>query len=496
MSTSEDDGAVLVEHSDVPDLVNESATTTKTHGDEKKTTNVPEEKEETSDEPQALNVVSIGSEADSYAFTFNQAKLDQILNRIPAGVKVSVVSVVGAFRTGKSFLLSWFLRYLHHLQQTEIPTEEDSKPWYRAFDSVGQEGFHWKAGTERDTTGIWIWSHPHIIERKDGSKVAVLLVDTQGLFDHETTMSLTASIFGFSTLLTSYQIYNVDKRIQEDNLQHLALFAEYAKTAVASDVNKKDESDEALKPFQRMEFLVRDWQHFGDDEDDEDADGNYNYLAMEKSMEKYLQTVIAERSAKDLKDTREQIVSCFEEISCYGLCHPGFAVTKKKYKGDVSEIEDLFLHMLDRYCSRVFANAQPKKIHGHELNAAEFGAYVAAYAQLFQSGAKFPEAATLLEATATTNNTNAIQLALNIYQEEMDRVAGPNCTDYLSSEEFDKESIRLRGKSLEAFSSVANFGSKSSIAESRRNLMSKLDEKVAVYSSLNESRDPLRGMET
>lgn len=30
-----------------------------------------------------------------------------------------------------------------------------------------------------------------------------------------------------------YQIYNVDKRIQEDNLQHLALFSEYGRMALA-----------------------------------------------------------------------------------------------------------------------------------------------------------------------------------------------------------------------------------------------------------------------
>eukprot|EP01047_Picozoa_sp_COSAG01_P084039 COSAG01_NODE_17868_length_1118_cov_0.806673_1_plen_69_part_00 len=36
-----------------------------------------------------------------------------------------------------------------------------------------------------------------------------------------------SSIFGLSTLISSHQIYNVQNRIQEDNLQHLALFTEY-----------------------------------------------------------------------------------------------------------------------------------------------------------------------------------------------------------------------------------------------------------------------------
>ena len=78
-----------------------------------------------------------------------------------------------------------------------------------------------------------MWSQPFLFEEA-GERVALLLMDTQGMFDNETSMTLTAQIFGLSTLVSSFQIYNVDKRIQEDNLQHLALFSEYGRMA-ASD---------------------------------------------------------------------------------------------------------------------------------------------------------------------------------------------------------------------------------------------------------------------
>ena len=124
-----------------------------------------------------------------------------------------------AFRTGKSFLLSWFLRYLesqcvHRGDGSATSSEGDAKrkAWYERVQTLNQhEGsFDWRGGKERNTTGMWMWSEPYFLPRSSkGDELAVLLVDTQGMFDHETTVGLTAAIFGLSTLLSSYQIYNV-----------------------------------------------------------------------------------------------------------------------------------------------------------------------------------------------------------------------------------------------------------------------------------------------
>lgn len=44
-------------------------------------------------------------------------------------------------------------------------------------------------------------------------EIAILVMDTQGMFDNETSMSLTARIFGLSTLISSYQVIDCGLRI-------------------------------------------------------------------------------------------------------------------------------------------------------------------------------------------------------------------------------------------------------------------------------------------
>ena len=316
-------------------------------------------------------------------------------------------------------------------------------------------------------------SHPHILKKQN---LAVLLVDTQGMFDNETTMSLTASIFGLSTLLSSYQIYNVDKMIQEDNLQHLALFSEYARAAMANKQEKEGD-----KPFQHIEFLVRDWQHFEEEED---------FDEMVKEMEGVLEKVMQSRDANDLQETRDQIKLCFQDISCYGLPHPGFAVTKRSYKGEVDKIEAHFLELLGRYCPRVFDNLAAKVIHGRELTGKELTVYIEKYAEMFASGASFPEASTMLEATASANNTNAANAAIKNYEEHMEKIAGHNCSNYVEEEKLKEDHMHHRREALEVFEFIANFGSKKSIEKSKENLKVKIEDSFEKYRTMNKGRKP------
>lgn len=101
-------------------------------------------------------------------------------------------------------------------------------------------GFTWRGGCERETTGIQIWSEVFVVDKPDGSKVgapplvsrfpsrlrflasaadettkcisvsfpqvAVLLVDTQGAFDSQSTIKDCATVFALSTMTSSVQV--------------------------------------------------------------------------------------------------------------------------------------------------------------------------------------------------------------------------------------------------------------------------------------------------
>lgn len=567
--------------------------------------------------------------------------------QVPADVKVSIISIVGAFRTGKSFLLDLFLRYLRYHEkyaddaEHDKPEDADGKAaWLFSNDSLegnanlnapdfhaindaddsSRTGFKWRPGRERQTTGIWLWSRPFMLPLpggKPGEKIAVLLMDTQGMFDNRTGQMLTASIFGLSTLLSSYCVYNVKGLIGEDNLQHLALFTEYARIVAqaqrdAEDAANADDDgagssssspepdggagsegssggggaaaahrrnasnasagsgrplksarsvrsldreslmarmdtpvgsavgagagsggksffDDVPPPFQRLEFLVRDASLESEIRD---------VAALDKEMKGYLETVFNQVHLDDLKTIRQQIVTCFEEISCYMLPNPGMVVAEGKYddnrpyEGAIMDIRDKFRVMLQRYTGVVFhQHLLPKKINGRDITGRELGPLIRAYCDLFkevgivgcrraslevdgdvvpalysvtthharvvlclpnrssQGKGKFPEAGVLLQVTANINNRNAMERAKEVYLKSMDGVAGPG-KPYLKEDELRSTERRMADRALATFDALANFGP----AKDRRRARSELKEEMAAlaerYVAENADREP------
>ncbi|KAL1446033.1 hypothetical protein MTO96_028940, partial [Rhipicephalus appendiculatus] len=69
------------------------------------------------------------------------------------------------------------------------------------------------------------------VSTSEDQEVAVLFMDTQGLFDNNSTTAENAAIFALSVMTSSVQIYNISQNIQEDHLQHLEFFTQYGQLA-------------------------------------------------------------------------------------------------------------------------------------------------------------------------------------------------------------------------------------------------------------------------
>ncbi|PAV64706.1 hypothetical protein WR25_26899 isoform A [Diploscapter pachys] len=338
-------------------------------------------------------------EGSKNIYKLNQKELEKTLGRADiVGKKIALISIAGAYRKGKSFMLNLFVTYLEHLHKG------GKGEWFDETTTLDK--FNWRGGTKRDTNGIFIWSVPYILEDQNGEEVAIFLMDTQGTFDHQSTVQDCATIFALSTLLSSVQIYNISTQIQEDDLNNLRLFTEYAQLT-------KDENRQHA-PFQKLLFLVRDWTN--SDEYEYGYEGGKEYL-----KEEVLKTTPEQK--KELKTLRESIKSSFESLKAFLMPHPGLRIARNNSEKVLGKIEEEFSEQLDILVPSLFKgdSLKAKKIDGKEITCREMVGLFEELMKIFNSD-DLPEPKTILEATADAVNLAAEQRAREAYDKYMKEV--------------------------------------------------------------------------
>ena len=116
------------------------------------------------------------------------------------------------------------------------------------------KGFSWRSGFNRDTTGIVIWNDIFLhSDKKNDEKIAIIMVDSQGIFDDESSPIDSYKIFALGTLISSIQVLNLSNFIHEDQLQYLQFATEFARYKFT------DNQQDSGKCFQNLTFLIRDW---------------------------------------------------------------------------------------------------------------------------------------------------------------------------------------------------------------------------------------------
>jgi len=418
---------------------------------------------------QPVQIVEISDE--DHSFKLNEEALIKILsNEKVKDLPVCVVSVAGAFRRGKSFLLDFFLRYLSRDEDNWMGDDSD--------DNTPLEGFHWRGGSERDTTGILIWSEVFTAHTRKGKQVAIVLMDTQGAFDCNSTVRDCATIFALSAMISSVLVYNLSQNIQEDDLQHLQLFTEYGRLAM---------EDTGDTPFQRLQFLVRDWS----------CPYEYEYGAEggRKILDKRLQ--VSDRQHVELQNLRKHIDACFDKIEAFLLPHPGLRVaTDPNFDGKLKDIEKEFIKQLKDFIPMLLSpeNALPRKISGAEVKCKDLSRYMRAYVDIFK-GDEMPEPKSMLEATSEANNLASLSEAKDLYTNMMEGVCGGD-KPFINEHILEIEHLRIRDAALETFDSRRKMGGEEFSAKYRDKLEGEMNEAFENYKSHNESKNLFRAANT
>uniref|UniRef100_A0A672N1X2 Atlastin-2-like n=3 Tax=Sinocyclocheilus grahami TaxID=75366 RepID=A0A672N1X2_SINGR len=399
---------------------------------------------------------------DDHKFELDAAALEKILMQEHVkDLNVVVVSVAGAFRKGKSFLLDFMLRYMHN---------QSSESWMGGDDEP-LTGFSWRGGCERETTGIQAWSEVFVVEKEDGTKVAVLLVDTQGAFDSQSTIKDCATVFALSTMTSSVQVYNLSQNIQEDDLQHLQLFTEYGRLAMEEIYEK---------PFQKLLFLIRDWCY--------PYEHGYGLKGGSCFLDRRLQ--VKQNQHEELQNVRKHIHSCFSSIGCFLLPHPGLKVaTNPHFDGRLRDIDDEFKKELQNLVPLLLApeNLVEKEIGGAKVTCRDLLEYFKAYIKIYQ-GEELPHPKSMLQATAEANNLTAVAGAKDTYNRTMEQVCGGD-KPYIAPVDLQRYHEEFKKTSVQQFSAVKKMGGVEFSQRYQQQLETELDEVYTNFVKHNESKN-------
>lgn len=432
---------------------------------------------------EAVSVVEI---TDKNALYVNEKALKDIL--LVDDIKdlpVVVISIAGAYRTGKSFMLNFLLRYLRSGCKADWLGEHD----------VAMDGFPWSRGSQRSTEGILLWNEVFRVNTPTGQEVAVLLMDTQGCFDSKSTRTETVAFFAISTLLSSVVVYNVAKNIQEDHIDWLWLFTNYAQLA-------KKHGDG--KPFQKLLFLVRDWNF--------PFDAEYGAEGGKKLLKKRLSH--SETQSPEMAEVQNQFTSSFDVIDCFLMPHPGLQlIQKREFCGAPADLDEDFSQHLKVLVSALLApgNLVLKNVNGKTITCKELIVLFQDYANVFNEGS-LPAPQSLLEANAKQQLEVARRKGIEHYESNMDMICGHTMaslterglesaqhesghpTDCLQEGELNKAHEEWLKSSLKVFDSTSKLNCGTLIGEYRDSMEKAIQEHFEFYSNYNRMKIAMNKM--
>jgi len=452
-----------------------------------------------------VQIVKIDLETNSVVIGEEEIQIVEQALKSTQAQKVAVVGIMGAFRTGKSFLLDLMLRYLKSItlksrtpasvaegEECVLPSwamGRDVPAWAvecgssmtegREDRMTGKEldGFAWRPGMDKCTEGVWIWSEAFVCPSQDGD-IAVLLMDTQGAWDAKMTKEQSATVYGLTTLLSSRLIYNVSKQIQQDKVDNLLYFTDFAQAALRTKADSSKMLEENnIKAFQTLEFLVRDWPHYSED------------ASVEVGREMMVEHLAQWKDPKVAEDTTsmDTLYCMYDDIDVWCLPHPSLSIERSSWDGDLAVIEPEFWRFINGYFQKIFSPTElrAKTSLGTPLTVDSLAPVIREFTSAFKNAA--PQAQSFAQAmetsTALLAKNNAVSLVKQKLQEkcsESDKALEP--------ETFEKLASETSSMAQKSFTEQAIFGSKDSIEKMRQELSDDISQTVRMFKEENDRK--------
>ena len=152
---------------------------------------------------------------------------------------IGIISLVGKYRTGKSFLLNRVL-----------------------LNSKSNTGFNVGPTFKPCTKGIWIWSEPLMIKNVNSinnKEFPCFMIDTEGLGAYDEEINHDSKIFLIAILISSLFIFNSFGTIDENAINSLSFVLNLSKTIKLKNSFKEDNKNELAQYFPSFLWLLRDF---------------------------------------------------------------------------------------------------------------------------------------------------------------------------------------------------------------------------------------------
>ena len=257
---------------------------------------------------------------------------------------LGIISLVGKYRTGKSFLLNRVI--LNRKENVGFNVGPTFKPC---------------------TKGIWIWSDPLIINNVHCSKpFPCYLIDTEGLGAYDEEINHDSKIFLIAVLISSLFVYNSFGAIDENAINNLSFVLNLSKTIKIKSVSIEDNEEELAQYFPTLLWLLRDFSLKLEDK-------NGNVITEKQYLENALEELSGMSSTIEEKNrVRALIRAYFPERDCFVMVRP---IEEERDLQNLQNLPDNqfrkeFLEQSKIFRNKVMKKTKPKRFNNKILSGA------------------------------------------------------------------------------------------------------------------------------